>query len=78
MPGFTKWMDTQKNDPDLGAMVHLALDGEASDGILNSLAAQYLLAAKRKDGKPLDPVARFHLGNGARLHRIHGGADRRW
>jgi malonyl-CoA decarboxylase len=24
---------------------------------------------------PGDPVARFHLGNGARLHRIHGGAD---
>ena len=24
---------------------------------------------------PKDPVARFHLGNGARLHRIHGAAD---
>lgn len=23
----------------------------------------------------LDPVARFHLGNGARLHKIHWGAD---
>ena len=39
-----------------------------------SLCASYLLNAKR--GKePLDPVARFHLRNGARLERIHWLAD---
>ena len=27
------------------------------------------------DGKPIDPVARFHLGNGARIERIHWGGD---
>ncbi|MBS4036734.1 MAG: malonyl-CoA decarboxylase family protein, partial [Hydrogenophaga sp.] len=27
------------------------------------------------DGKPLDPVARFHLGNGARVERLNWGAD---
>jgi malonyl-CoA decarboxylase len=37
--------------------------------------AEYLLNAKRKDGSPFDPVARFHLGNGAELHAIHAGAD---
>ena len=42
---------------------------EARDGLL-SLAARYFLRAKRGDGQPVDPVARFHLGNGAILNRI--------
>jgi malonyl-CoA decarboxylase len=41
----------------------------AQEGLL-SLAARYFLTAKRDDGQPLDPVSRFHLGNGAQLHRI--------
>ncbi|MGN6551508.1 MAG: malonyl-CoA decarboxylase domain-containing protein, partial [Pararhizobium sp.] len=40
-----------------------------------ALAAEYLVRAKRPDGQPLDPVARFHLGNGASLDRIHPLAD---
>ncbi len=39
------------------------------------LAAHYLLNAKRKDGFPYDPVARFHLGNGALIHAVHEEAD---
>jgi malonyl-CoA decarboxylase len=27
------------------------------------------------DGKPLDPVARFHLGNGARIERLNWAGD---
>ena len=27
------------------------------------------------DGEPLDPVARFHLGNGARIERLNWAAD---
>jgi malonyl-CoA decarboxylase len=38
------------------------------------LAAYYLQAMKAN--QPLDPVARFHLGNGARIERINWGADR--
>lgn len=38
------------------------------------LAAAYLQSMKA--GAPLDPVARFHLGNGARIERINWGADR--
>ncbi|GAB5445276.1 malonyl-CoA decarboxylase [Gymnodinialimonas sp.] len=38
-------------------------------------AAVYLAEAKDTAGKPLDPVAKFHLGNGAELHRINKGAD---
>jgi malonyl-CoA decarboxylase len=39
-------------------------------------AAWYFLHAKTKSGTALDPVARFHLGNGARLERINFLADR--
>lgn len=38
--------------------------------ILMPLAAHYFLRVKAPDGAPVDPVARFHLGNGARLERI--------
>jgi malonyl-CoA decarboxylase len=38
-------------------------------------AAWYFLRARGPRGQPLDPVARFHLGNGARLERINWLAD---
>ncbi len=38
-------------------------------------AAHYFLLAKDRSGRPLDPVARFHLGNGARLERINWLGD---
>ena len=41
---------------------------------LNRCAAQYLGRAKEGD-MVLDPVARFHLGNGARIERINFYAD---
>ncbi len=37
--------------------------------------AQYLLVAKDGSGRPLDAVARFHLGNGARLERVNWMGD---
>ncbi|MGD9868537.1 MAG: malonyl-CoA decarboxylase [Hyphomicrobiales bacterium] len=43
-------------------------------GFLLACAARYLSACQR-DGKPVDGVARFHLGNGARLERINWAAD---
>jgi malonyl-CoA decarboxylase len=39
------------------------------------LAAHYFLSVKTPDGQPIDPVARFHLGNGARLERINWLGD---
>lgn len=42
---------------------------------MTGLAAHYFLVAKGFDGRPVDPVARFHLGNGARLERINYLAD---
>jgi malonyl-CoA decarboxylase len=38
-------------------------------------AAWYLVRARGVRGLPVDPVARFHLGNGARLERINWLAD---
>jgi malonyl-CoA decarboxylase len=38
-------------------------------------AAWYFLRARSQRGTPIDPVARFHLGNGARLERINWLAD---
>ena len=38
-------------------------------------AAWYFLHAKTRRGTPADAVARFHLGNGARLERINWLAD---
>jgi malonyl-CoA decarboxylase len=38
-------------------------------------AATYYMTARNAGGLPLDSVARFHLGNGARLERINWPAD---
>lgn len=68
IPGFRKWAAAQM--PNLDAS---KLDIEMRRRIV-PLCAQYLLNEKRgKD--PLDPVARFHLKNGARLDRINWLAD---
>ncbi|MGQ0456363.1 MAG: malonyl-CoA decarboxylase [Hyphomicrobium sp.] len=42
---------------------------------LLGLAAHYFLIAKSADQRPIDPVARFHLGNGARLERVNWLGD---
>jgi malonyl-CoA decarboxylase len=45
------------------------------EGPLMKAAAHYLLRAKTGNGLPIDPVARFHLRNGARIERINFAAD---
>jgi malonyl-CoA decarboxylase len=92
MPGFAAWLRNEERNlaPDgLDAeKQHLLslLDGDwlsaderRLEGIrraLLPLAASYLLAARRKDGRPADPVARFHLGNGAQVERLNFLGDR--
>ena len=72
IPGLSRWVETQDDAArDMLAADPATLDAEA----LRRLAARYLLEAKAKDGAPLDPVARFHLGNGAEVHEIHAAAD---
>jgi len=60
-------------------MLAEALAGDAPppdlfEDILIRLAARYLVLEKRND-RPLDPVARFHLTNGARVERLNWEAD---
>ena len=49
-------------------------DKSAVRALLMRCAAQYLAQTLGGD-KPLDPVARFHLGNGARIERLNWGGD---
>lgn len=44
--------------------------------VLMRLAARYLVREKRPNGRALDPVAHFHLSNGARMERLNWMADR--
>ncbi len=48
---------------------------ERLQGPLMRAAAWYFLRARNGRGLPVDAVARFHLGNGARLERINWLAD---
>lgn len=84
VPGFTRWLQAQAaRDPDGGAAgtaTDLAAEGwqdRADDRKADVLtwAAKYFLEAKRPDGQPPDPVARFHLGNGAELEAMHWMGD---
>ncbi|SFR52231.1 malonyl-CoA decarboxylase [Litoreibacter janthinus] len=75
IPGLNRWLETQTDDPDHGAAAQSVLSGDAVPEDVRAMAARYLLGAKRSDGLPRDPVARFHLGNGAEVHDIHAGAD---
>lgn len=53
------------------------LDGDTppDPGALRELTALYLTRARRASGGALDPVAHFHLGNGAILAHAHAEAD---
>ncbi|MCR9112025.1 MAG: malonyl-CoA decarboxylase [Rhodobacteraceae bacterium] len=64
IPGLTRWLDKAKMTWDMT---------DAED--MRALAAHYLLNAKSRNGLPFDPVARFHLGNGAIVHAVHADAD---
>jgi malonyl-CoA decarboxylase len=72
IPGFLKWLAAQPVEQRVEWQPGNA-DPHTRQRLLG-LCAHYLLHAKR-GAEPLDPVARFHLKNGARLDRINGDAD---
>jgi len=51
------------------------LDDQEARSFLLKRAVEYFTKARNPSGKPYDPVARFHLGNGARLEQINWRAD---
>ena len=68
-PGFRRWVESAEEADGIDP------EAVASDPDVQARAAAQYLTARRPDGRPLDPVARFHLRNGARLWRIDPGAD---
>jgi len=76
IPGLRSWM--AKNAPsELLAALDSPLELPPKSGARQQLmgwAARYL-GQELQDGKPLDPVARFHLGNGARIERLNWAGD---
>src|ERR1700736_366458 len=89
VPGFRRWLMqrlTDSGDPDAVLLPELERDGwwhdlaqsERLRPALMRLCALYL-TRQPSPGSRIDPVARFHLGNGARLERINwlGNATRR-
>ncbi len=72
IPGFVSWLNS--NLPEVASNVAESPAQTAGSGELARQGAQYLTSWSDK-GKLLDPVARFHMGNGARLLRIIAGAD---
>src|ERR1700748_874698 len=82
VPGFMQWLKQAPDVPvsDEGRALLGQLDTPGWTGnaelstqlrsIIEPLAAHYFLKARTPKGRLIDPVARFHLGNGARLERI--------
>ncbi|MGQ0524422.1 MAG: malonyl-CoA decarboxylase [Betaproteobacteria bacterium] len=91
VPGFRAWLEKSTADLTLlaggvklaawlektgtQATRRTALPPEELRALLVELCAHYLTRVQRNDERPDDPVARFHLRNGARLERINWSAD---
>ena len=90
IPGFRAWLSAQAgikdHDPRRAQLASLLAMLDLPDWVedkvvcaglqreLSGLCAHYMLHAKSR-AEPLDSVARFHLGNGARLERLNWLGD---
>ena len=80
-PKFAEWLnDTGKVPIQTQEVLERSLDErsavlEPHDRALRRAALRYFTEAKARADEPLDPVARFHLNNGAKLLHIHPRAD---
>ena len=91
VPGFARWLAGIAEEPGNLALTNeerselarpagetISLDDATKarrDKLLGQMMAQYMLRARTASGRVIDPVARFHLGNGARLERINVGGN---
>ena len=86
VPGFAGWLkrERERDDSLLDATQKDALTLLDTEGwwqdeaavdrlhdVMLSAAAHYFLVARDGRGRQIDPVARFHLGNGARLEQLN-------
>jgi malonyl-CoA decarboxylase len=92
VPGFAEWLQRERaaelsqalSDQDKATLARLDqpdwwLPPETAEALRDPLlraAAWYFLYVRNRRGGAFDPVARFHLGNGARLERLDWLADR--
>jgi malonyl-CoA decarboxylase len=88
LPGFCRWLSTIRGENEGSidaALVPALAEFDRSDWhgapsralreALSRAAVRYLFEEKDSSGKPIDSVARFHLGNGARLERLNWMGD---
>jgi malonyl-CoA decarboxylase len=86
LPGFRSWLERAhagSSDPESGLLSALSNRRWHRDGALSvalrepllRLCAHYLLEEKRSRHRALDPVADFHLSNGASIERINWLGD---
>lgn len=87
VPGFATWLSKQSEMGEVGELyaeletvLELPLEKRGDylktyDESLSKAALRYFTEAKHRSGTPYDPVARFHLNNGAKLLNIHTRAD---
>lgn len=90
VPGFMSWLKAtrQSTSPLLGKgqreLLNLldqpdwerdAASIKALEPVMKRALLSYLVDSKDKQDKPLDAVARFHLGNGARLEQVNWMGD---
>ncbi|HEX7528023.1 MAG TPA: malonyl-CoA decarboxylase family protein, partial [Thermoanaerobaculia bacterium] len=87
VPGFVSWLELDEGSGSSGllpgddrtALRRLLIAGwhertqdlRVLRPLLTDAVARYLLLARDRAGRLLDPVARFHLGNGALLEQIN-------
>jgi malonyl-CoA decarboxylase len=92
VPGFARWLAKARASvadrllPEAARETLMSLDdpnwpdnekaATEVERVLLPLAARYFLTERTPEGRPVDPVARFHLGNGARLERLNFLGDR--
>jgi len=90
VPGFAQWLTQERAKEHSAALSaedrarlavldspdwwQLPQAAEAREPLLRA-AASYFMGARTARGLPVDPVARFHLGNGARLEQLDWLAD---
>jgi len=92
IPGFVRWIKkkaySEEDTPTRSQAMQMLEKFEATvflqnpavskklEKTIKKLCAHYLVNEKAGDGMVLNPVARFHLGNGARLERINWLGDK--
>jgi malonyl-CoA decarboxylase len=87
VPGFMQWLkkadDVPVSDEERTLLENLDKPDWFEDAemtaqlraVLEPLAAHYFLKARTPKGRLIDSVARFHIGNGARLEKIDWFGD---